>query len=315
MSWSSASSTLTYGPSARASAIIPGDPGPAPPALPEGHPGVVRDVRPDLVRRAVLLDDPLPLPAVGQPLRSQGRVRLRQEPGGRAVDSGDYGDAPVHGSARHLSGEVLRGGTSMSYRGAGTARDPGRTRPGVFPCRLMRTQVAVGRDVAVLRCWGISSRGSPRGAGPWSPPGCRRAGGGGSSGSFRGPRPGSAASSWGAVPCRGTRPSGVPPGSSGSCAARCRCGGSRCGGPAAAAVAAVAVTSPSAVHSARKAVTMAVHSFMTLFWVMAPHFRVGRFAYFPHDVYERREVVDRRPWRVDVQMNTTRMGARGAENA
>jgi len=40
---------------------------------------------------------------------------------------------------------------------------------------------------------------------------------------------------------------------------------------------------------------------------MAPHFRVGRFAYFPHDVYADREVVDLRPWRVDVQMNTTRM--------
>ncbi|MGN5379400.1 hypothetical protein ACQ4WX_25240 [Streptomyces lasalocidi] len=73
------------------------------------------------------------------------------------------------------------------------------------------------------------------------------------------------------------------------------------------------VTSPSAVHSARKAVTKAVHSFMTLFWVMAPHFQVGRFAYFPHDVYERREVVDLRPWRVDVPMNTTRMAARGSE--
>jgi hypothetical protein len=70
------------------------------------------------------------------------------------------------------------------------------------------------------------------------------------------------------------------------------------------------VTSPSVVHSARKAVTMAVHSFMTLFRAMVPHFRVGRFAYFPHDVYGGREVVDLRPWRVDVLMNTTRMGAR-----
>jgi hypothetical protein len=71
----------------------------------------------------------------------------------------------------------------------------------------------------------------------------------------------------------------------------------------------VVVMSPSVVHSARKAVTIAVHSFMTLFWVTAPHFRVGRFAYFPHDVYAGREVVDLRPWRVDVQMNTTRMAA------
>jgi hypothetical protein len=47
---------------------------------------------------------------------------------------------------------------------------------------------------------------------------------------------------------------------------------------------------------------------------MAPHFRVGRFAYFAHDVYVRREVVDRRSWRVDVPMNTTRMAARGMES-
>jgi hypothetical protein len=40
------------------------------------------------------------------------------------------------------------------------------------------------------------------------------------------------------------------------------------------------VTSPSVVHSAMKAVMTAVHSFMTLFLAMAPHFRVGRFAYF-----------------------------------
>ncbi len=78
-----------------------------------------------------------------------------------------------------------------------------------------------------------------------------------------------------------------------------------CGTAAAAAV----VMRPSAVHSARKAVTTVFHSFMTLFLAMAPHFRVGRFAYFPHDVYEVLEVVDRRPRRVDVQMNTTRMGA------
>jgi hypothetical protein len=84
---------------------------------------------------------------------------------------------------------------------------------------------------------------------------------------------------------------------------------SLCGTAAEAVVEAVVVMSPSAVHSARKAVTTAFHSFMTLFRAMAPHFRVGRFAYFPHDVYEVREVVDRRPWRVDVQMNTTRMGA------
>ncbi|PZG87545.1 hypothetical protein C1I97_32635 [Streptomyces sp. NTH33] len=63
------------------------------------------------------------------------------------------------------------------------------------------------------------------------------------------------------------------------------------------------------MHSARKAVTMAVHSFMTLCWSMSPHFRVGRFAYFAHDVYEGREVVDRRPWRRDLRMNTTRMDA------
>jgi predicted secreted protein len=77
------------------------------------------------------------------------------------------------------------------------------------------------------------------------------------------------------------------------------------------AAAAVVVTSPSAVNSARKAVTRTFHSFMTVFRAMAPHFRVGRFAYFPHDVYAAREVVDRRPWRVDVPMNTTRMAARG----
>jgi len=46
---------------------------------------------------------------------------------------------------------------------------------------------------------------------------------------------------------------------------------------------------------------------------MAPHFQVGRFAYFPHDVYERREVVDLEPWRVDVLINTTRMDVRGSE--
>ncbi|GAT84323.1 hypothetical protein STXM2123_5025 [Streptomyces sp. F-3] len=48
---------------------------------------------------------------------------------------------------------------------------------------------------------------------------------------------------------------------------------------------------------------------MTLFWSMSPHFRVGRFAYFAHDVYEGREVVDRRPWCRDLRMNTTRMDA------
>ena len=61
--------------------------------------------------------------------------------------------------------------------------------------------------------------------------------------------------------------------------------------------------------------TKAFHNFMTLIWAMAPHFQVGRFAYFPHDVYGGREVVDRRPWRVDVLMNTTRMGARGRKRA
>jgi hypothetical protein len=70
------------------------------------------------------------------------------------------------------------------------------------------------------------------------------------------------------------------------------------------------VTSPSVVHRAMKAVMTAVHSFMTLFLAMVPHFRVGRFAYFPHDVYEGREVVDRRSWRVALQMNTTRMDPR-----
>ena len=43
-------------------------------------------------------------------------------------------------------------------------------------------------------------------------------------------------------------------------------------GVAAAAVA-VIVMSPSVVHSARKAVTKAFHNFMTLIWVMAPHFQ------------------------------------------
>lgn len=76
---------------------------------------------------------------------------------------------------------------------------------------------------------------------------------------------------------------------------------------------AVVVISPSAVHRVRTAVTMAVHNFMTVFWAMAPHFRVGRFAYFPHDVYGGSEITDRRPWRVDLRMNTTRMGARGSE--
>lgn len=82
---------------------------------------------------------------------------------------------------------------------------------------------------------------------------------------------------------------------------------SDCG--AALAAPAVVVMSPSAVQSARKAVTMAVHSLTTLCWSMAPHFRVGRFAYFAHDVYEPREVVDRRSWRVALRMNTTRMDA------
>ncbi len=79
--------------------------------------------------------------------------------------------------------------------------------------------------------------------------------------------------------------------------------------------AAAGATIPSAVNSATKAVTMTVHSFMTLFWVMAPHFRVGRFAYFPHDVYVDREVVDLRPWRGDVPMNTTRMDVRGLKES
>src|SRR5439155_25644103 len=86
-------------------------------------------------------------------------------------------------------------------------------------------------------------------------------------------------------------------------------GASVCGSAAAA----VVVMSPSVVHSARKAMTMTFHSFMTWFWPMAPHFRVGRFAYFPHDVYRGREVVDRRPWRGEVQMNNTRMGANSAK--
>jgi len=47
---------------------------------------------------------------------------------------------------------------------------------------------------------------------------------------------------------------------------------------------------------------------------MSPHFRVGRFAYFPHDVYVGREVVDRRPWRVALRMNTTRMDVIGPES-
>ncbi|MFD2689802.1 hypothetical protein ACFS5L_33930 [Streptomyces phyllanthi] len=68
------------------------------------------------------------------------------------------------------------------------------------------------------------------------------------------------------------------------------------------------------MHSAMKAVTTAVHRFLTLLRAIAPHFRVGRFAYFPHDVYVGREVVDQRPWRVDLRMSTTRMGARGWEN-
>src|SRR5690606_35261787 len=75
------------------------------------------------------------------------------------------------------------------------------------------------------------------------------------------------------------------------------------------AAAAAVVTRPAALHSARKAVTAAFYSCMTLFLAMTPHFRVGRFAYFPDDVYEGLEVVDRRPRRVDVHMNTTRMGA------
>src|SRR3954454_4767186 len=73
------------------------------------------------------------------------------------------------------------------------------------------------------------------------------------------------------------------------------------------AAAAVVVMSPSAVKSARKAVMTTVHSFMTLFRAMVSHFRVGRFAYFPHDVYGRREITDPGLWRVDLQINTTRM--------
>lgn len=64
---------------------------------------------------------------------------------------------------------------------------------------------------------------------------------------------------------------------------------------------------PIAVSTAKKAVMRTVHSLMTLLVAMIPHFRVGRFAYFPHDVYVGSVVGDRRPWRVDVQMNTTRM--------
>jgi hypothetical protein len=85
----------------------------------------------------------------------------------------------------------------------------------------------------------------------------------------------------------------------------------RAGWLSATAAVAVVVIRPSVVHSARKAVTTTVHSFMTLFWAIAPHFQVGRFAYFPHDVYGGRKVVDRRPRRVDLPMNTTRMAAMG----
>jgi hypothetical protein len=83
-----------------------------------------------------------------------------------------------------------------------------------------------------------------------------------------------------------------------------------CTGVAALAV----VTSPSVVHSAMKAVMTAVHSFMTQILAMAPHFRVGRFAYFPHDVYGDREVVDLHSWRVDLLMNTTRMDPRSQKS-
>jgi hypothetical protein len=53
---------------------------------------------------------------------------------------------------------------------------------------------------------------------------------------------------------------------------------------------------------------------MTQILAMAPHFRVGRFAYFPHDVYGDREVVDLHPWRVDLLMNTTRMDPRSQKS-
>lgn len=40
------------------------------------------------------------------------------------------------------------------------------------------------------------------------------------------------------------------------------------------------LTSPSVASSVMNAVMTAVHSFMTLFLAMVPHFQVGRFAYF-----------------------------------
>lgn len=76
--------------------------------------------------------------------------------------------------------------------------------------------------------------------------------------------------------------------------------------------------SPSAARRAKKAVMKAVQRFLALKVLMAPRFRVVRFAYLSDDVDVALDFADRRRGSADLQMNTTRLvqpastGPRGA---
>lgn len=73
------------------------------------------------------------------------------------------------------------------------------------------------------------------------------------------------------------------------------------------AVAAGALMSPIDARSAKKAVMKAAQMLLTLKALMAPRFRVVRFAYLSDDVDPARDFRDRRHGSADLQMNTTRM--------
>ncbi|CAM5588284.1 Catalase-peroxidase [Streptomyces alboniger] len=99
------------------------DAGTSRPPLPERDPLVVGDVRRDPVGRPVLLDQPVPLPAGGQLLLAQGRVRVGQVPCRRRVDGRDDGDALNHGSPPFQAGREERFRTVAGHRDAGHPDD------------------------------------------------------------------------------------------------------------------------------------------------------------------------------------------------
>ncbi|GAA2432679.1 hypothetical protein GCM10010433_36640 [Streptomyces pulveraceus] len=65
--------------------------------------------------------------------------------------------------------------------------------------------------------------------------------------------------------------------------------------------------SPTAASRAKSAVMKAVQMFLGLKALMAPRFRVVRFAYLSDDVDVARDFVDRRHRSADLRMNTTLM--------